>query len=58
MLPQNHVFQCCCPPWTLVWVNRFIAPLKQGTWGPQGQAQGQGKGPQVPSLYTLLSTHE
>lgn len=31
---------------------------RQGTWGPQGQAEGQGKGPQAPNLRTSLSTNE
>jgi len=31
---------------------------KEGTWGPQGQAPGQGKGPQVPNLCTSLSMNE
>lgn len=60
--PKTRVFQCCCPPWAPAWVNRLIATLnpwaKQETWGPQGQAQGQGKGPQAPSLCTALSTNE
>lgn len=60
--PKTRVFQCCCPPWAPAWVNRLIATLnpwaKQETWGAQGQAQGQGKGPQAPSLCTALSTNE